>query len=74
MFKCWANVEASYQVVVVGELELVVAGQLVGVASVFVLLVSIEAIPVVFLNGRGAFVNEVAGSFEAFKRSSPSSS
>jgi hypothetical protein len=58
--------------VVVGELKFVVAGELVRVASVLALLVPVESVPVVLLDGSSAFVDEVAGSFEAFKRSSSS--
>lgn len=50
-----------YQIVVVGELKLVIARQFISVASVLVLLVSIIAVPVVLLQGGRALVDEVAG-------------
>lgn len=58
---------AAHQVVMLGELEAIVAGELIGVACVLVLLVAVEAVPVVLLNGRCALVNVIAGTLVTFK-------
>lgn len=57
----------AHQVVMIGEFELIVAGELIGVACVLVLLVTVEAVPVVLLNRRCAVANEIAGTLVTFK-------
>lgn len=54
----------------IGELEPVVAGELIDIASILVLLVPVEAVPVVLLDGRCALVNVIAGTLVTFKGSS----
>lgn len=53
----------------VRELELVVAGEFLDVASVLVLLVTIIPVPVVLLYRCSPFVDVIAGSLVAFKQS-----
>lgn len=53
---------------VIGELKLVITGKLICVASVLVPLVTVEAVPIVLLHGRSAFVNVIARPLVAFKR------
>lgn len=53
----------------VRELELVVTGEFLDVASVLVLLVTVIAVPVVLLNRRGPFMDVIAGPLVAFKQS-----
>lgn len=52
----------------VGELESVVTGKFINVAGVFVLFVSIEAIPVVVLNGRSSFMNIISWTLVTFRK------
>lgn len=53
---------------VIGELEFVVTRKLICVASVQVPLVTIEAIPVVFLYGRGALMHIITRPLITFRR------
>lgn len=53
----------------VRELELVVAGEFLDIASVLVLRVAVIAVPIVFLCGRRPFMNVISRPFVAFKQS-----
>lgn len=53
----------------VRELELVVAGELLDVASVHVLGMSVVPVPVILLCRRGPFVDEISRTLVAFKQS-----
>lgn len=50
-----------------GKFESIVAGELIGIARVLVLLVTVKAVPVILLSGRSAFVNVIAGTLVTFK-------